>query len=184
MNTTTDETKQTVFGMSSAEPIFDGSNRKLLVPLPNPDHGDVRDPPVPWHLLTPIEPLSLQEDIMQAAMQLAEPSHPWLWRSRDPLEMQEAIVQLAEAIRHRDVRTKSKVMMKTKTEKDETKTTKTKEKMKTRTTTEPKSKEKMKTRTTMEPKSMTKMRTKTKMKTKMKTRTTTKPKTEPKTERK
>jgi len=170
MNTTTDETKQTVFGMSSAEPIFDGSNRKLLVPLPNPDHGDVRDPPVPWHLLTPIEPLSLQEDIMQAAMQLAEPSHPWLWRSRDPLEMQEAIVQLAEAIRHRDVRTKSKVLMKTKTEKDETKTTKTKEKMKTRTTTEPKS--------------MTKMRTKTKMKTKMKTRTTTKPKTEPKTERK
>ena len=170
MNTTTDETKQTVFGMSSAEPIFDGSNRKLLVPLPNPVHGDVHDPPVPWHLLTPIEPLSLQEDIMQAAMQLAEPSHPWLWRSRDPLEMQEAIVQLAEAIRHRDVRTKSKVLMKTKTEKDETKTTKTKEKMKTRTTTEPKS--------------MTKMRTKTKMKMKMKTRTMTKPKTEPKTERK
>ena len=35
-------------------------------------------------------------------MQLAEPSYPWLWRSRDPLEMQEAIVQLAEAICHRE----------------------------------------------------------------------------------
>jgi len=174
MNTTTDETKQTVFGMSSAEPIFDGSNRKLLVPLPNPDHGDVRDPPVPWHLLTPIEPLSLQEDIMQAAMQLAEPSHPWLWRSRDPLEMQEAIVQLAEAIRHRDVRTKSKVLMKTKTEKDETKTTKTKEKMKTRTTTKPKPKTMTKTKTKMKTTTKTKMKTKTKMNK----RTTTKTKTE------
>ena len=39
---------------------------------------------------------------MQAAMQLAEPSYPWLWQPRDPLEMQEAIVQLAEAIRHRE----------------------------------------------------------------------------------
>jgi len=101
MSTTSDETKQTVFGVS-AEPIFDGSNQDSLVPLPTPDHGDVRDPPVPWHLLTPIEPLLLQEDIMQAAMQLAEPSYPWLWPPRDPLEMQEVIVQLAEAIRHRE----------------------------------------------------------------------------------
>jgi len=134
MSTKSDETKQTVFGVS-AEPIFESSNQESLVPLSNPDHGDVHDPPVPWHLLTPIEPLSLQEDIMQAAMQLVEPSYPWLWRSQDPLEMQEASVQLAEAIRHRNVRKKSKVQMKTK---------KTKEKMKTRTMTT-----KMKTKMTM-----------------------------------
>jgi len=169
MSTKSDETKQPVFGVT-AEPIFDGSNQDSLVPLPTPDHGDVHDPPVPWHLLTPIKPLSLQEDIMQAAMQLAEPSYPWLWRSRDPLEMQEAIVQLAEAIRHRDVRTKSKVLMKTKTEKDKTKTKKTKEKMNTTTTTTPKTMTKTKTKM--------KMKTKMKTKTKMKKRMTTKPKTE------
>jgi len=100
MSTKSDETKQPVFGVA-AEPIFDGGpNRDPLVLLPTPGHGDVHDPPIPWHLLTPIEPLPLQEDIMQAAMQLAEPSYPWLWRPQDPLVMQETIVQLAEAICH------------------------------------------------------------------------------------
>jgi len=55
------------------QPIFDVANRDPMVPLPTPVHGDVRNPLVPWHLLCPIEPLPLQENILQAAMQLAEP---------------------------------------------------------------------------------------------------------------
>jgi len=79
----------------AADQIFDGPNRDPLVLLPTPG-----DPPVPWHLLCPIEPLSLQENIMQAAMLLLEPPrYPWLWQPLDPLEQQETIVQLAEAIR-------------------------------------------------------------------------------------
>jgi len=74
MSTQSEESKQPVFGVAAGPlPIFDGPNQDPLVPLPTPVHGDVHDPPVPWHLLRPIEPLLLQENIMQAAMQLAEP---------------------------------------------------------------------------------------------------------------
>ena len=73
-----------------------------MVLLPTPVHGDVHDPPVPWHLICPIEPLLPQENILQAAMQLAEPHFPFL-PPIQPLEWQEAIVQLAEMIRHCDV---------------------------------------------------------------------------------
>jgi len=66
------------------QPIFDGANRDPMVLLPTPVHGNVCDPPVPWHLLCPIEPpMPLQENIRQTAMiqhaaimlgmQLAEP---------------------------------------------------------------------------------------------------------------
>jgi len=40
---------------------------------------------------------------MQAAMLLAEPHYPWLWQPRNPLEMQEVIVQLAEVICHHEI---------------------------------------------------------------------------------
>ncbi len=84
MSTQSEQSEQTVCGVSAGTlPIFDHPNHDQLVPLPTPVHGDVHDPPVPWHLLCPIEPLPPQENILQAAiiqhaaillaMQLAEP---------------------------------------------------------------------------------------------------------------
>jgi len=102
MSTKSEVSKQSVFGVA-AKPIFDGPNRDPLVPLHTPVHGDVDDPPVPWHLLRPIEPLPMHENILQAAMILAEPRYPWLWQRMNPLEMQEEIVQLAEAICRHDI---------------------------------------------------------------------------------
>ena len=104
MNTQSKQSEQTVCGVSAGTlPIFDHPNCDPPVLLPTPVHGDVCDPPVPWHLLCPIEPLPLQEDILQAAMLLAEPRYPWLWQPLNPLEMQEVIVQLAEAICHHEI---------------------------------------------------------------------------------
>ena len=109
MSTHSEESKQPVIGVA-AKQILDGPNRDPRVPLPTPaPNCDPRvplptpgDSPVPWHLLRPIEPLSVQENIMQAAMILEEPRYIWsVWQPKDPLKMQEAIVQLAEAIRHR-----------------------------------------------------------------------------------
>jgi len=102
MSTQSEESKQPVFGVA-AKTGFDGPNWDPLVPVHTPVHGDVDDPPVPWHLLHPLEPLLLHENILQAAIILAEPRYPWLWQPMNPLEMQEAIVQLAEAIRRRDI---------------------------------------------------------------------------------
>jgi len=120
MSTHPEESKQPVIGVA-AKQILDGPNRDPRVPLPTPapncdpqfplpTPGDSPvpwhlptpgDSPVPWHLLHPIESLSVQENIMQAAMILEEPSYIWsVWQPKDPLKMQEAIVQLAEAIRH------------------------------------------------------------------------------------
>jgi len=81
MSTQSEQSEQTACGVSAGNlPIF---NRRK-VPLHTPVHGDVRDPPVPWHLLRPIEPpMPLQENLWQTAliqhvailvgMQLAEP---------------------------------------------------------------------------------------------------------------
>jgi len=89
MSTQSEESEQPVCGVPAGPlPIFDGPNH---------------DPLVPWHLLCPIEPLPLQENIMQAAMLLAEPCYPWLWQPLNPLELQEAIVQLAAVIHHHDI---------------------------------------------------------------------------------
>jgi len=108
MSTHPEESKQPVIGVA-AKQILDGPNHDPRVPLPTPaPNCDPRvllptpgDSPVPWHLLRPIEPLSVQENIMQAAMILEEPRYIWsIWQPKDPLKMQEAIVQLAEAIRH------------------------------------------------------------------------------------
>ena len=94
------QSEQTVCGVSTGNlPIFDHPNCAPPVPLPTPVHGDVHNPPVLWHLLRPIEPMPPQENILQAAMNLAEPCYPYFWHHpMDPLEWQEAIVQLAEVI--------------------------------------------------------------------------------------
>jgi len=82
-----------------------------------PVHVHVRDPPVPWHLFRPInyrvpsmDEFRQKEWIQYAAislkMQLTEPHLLFFgqridpsWRQpQDPLKLQEAIVQLAEAI--------------------------------------------------------------------------------------
>jgi len=77
MSTQSESSEQPSCGVpEGCQPIFDVANRDPTVPLPTPVHGDVRDPPVPWHLLHPIEPLPPQENILQAAMQLAEPQFP------------------------------------------------------------------------------------------------------------
>jgi len=66
------------------QPIFNHANHDPTVPLPTPVHGNVCDPPVPWHLLRPIDtPFPSQENIWKTAMiqhaaimlgmQLAEP---------------------------------------------------------------------------------------------------------------
>jgi len=65
-----EQSEQTVCGVSAGNlPIFDCPNCNDLVPLHTPVHGDVRDPPVPWHLLRPIEPpMPLQENLWQTAL--------------------------------------------------------------------------------------------------------------------
>jgi len=102
MSTQSEQLEQTVCGVSAGNlPIFDCPNCNQPVLLPTPVHGNVHNPPVPWHLLCPIEPLPPQENILQAAMQLAEPRFPCFWHPpMEPLAWQEAIVQLAEVIHH------------------------------------------------------------------------------------
>jgi len=113
-----EQSEQPVCGVPAGPlPIFDGPNCNPPVPLPTPVHGNVRDPPVPWHLLHSIDtPMPLQENIQQTAMiqhaaimlgmQLAEPClffwgqpiDPFFCQLIDPLELQEDIVQFAELI--------------------------------------------------------------------------------------
>jgi len=78
MSTQSESLEQPSCGVPEGyQPIFDVANCDPKVPLPTPVHGDVCDPPVPWHLLCPIEPLRPQENILQATMQLAEPQFPF-----------------------------------------------------------------------------------------------------------
>jgi len=108
-------------GLEAIVQMAEASRRSRYCPNGAPPvHVHVRDPPVSWHLFCPIKyPLPLQEKIRQTAwiqhaaislgMQLAEqdrffwgqPKDPFWCQKSDPLELQEAIVQLAEAIRRR-----------------------------------------------------------------------------------
>jgi len=108
-------------GQEAIVQMAETSGRSCYCPNGDPPvHVDVRDPPFLWHLCTPVNPpvpsmeyIRQTEMIQHAAIMLAmqlrerrlfyfgQPVDPWMCQPSDPLEVQENIVQLAEAIRHR-----------------------------------------------------------------------------------